>query len=972
MGRSALEFLEKYEGKNPYLKKLRNDYLQNRRVKLTETQIKYIIDNHQKEPILINKLVRITSYLGEELQKQEELPFIPEKILIEYILADTEKTYHIYGKVKKNQKQSGMYFLPKTQVLDDPYFEEINVDVNFDPYNKILEKFDKSLYQHQETGVKFLIPRNGAILADDMGLGKMEFVDNKLFTPTGRKRIGDIKTGDQVIGSNGLPCNVVGVYPQGKKKLYRVTFNDGYSVLVGEEHLWSVTRSKGRTKGQTLSTGQMLDENLYLEERGVGHNKDKIYKYRTHYKQKNGNLSWKIPIVKSIEFSNENELPIEPYLLGLCLGDGHVRDSTVTFTIHKDDFYEMFEGIELTERKNKRKNLKIANIKFGDTLKELNLANTRSHTKFIPEIYKYSSIGDRVAILQGLMDTDGHCLIGKNTNNFHGTEYCSVSEQLTDDLAEIVHSLGGITRKSSKMGAYSKNGIKVICKRVYKLNIKMPSGINPFRLKRKANLYNEPQKYKVCRRIKDIKLERVDEAVCIAVDAPDKLYVTEHAIVTHNTTTSIIAALESGCKNILVICPASVKINWKREISIFCKDVAIVDGKEWEYDAWKKYKFTIINFDVLKKYHTVKDKHPNPDELQKELNRHIVNAGFDMLIVDEAHALQNKNSQRGEIVADLALNFGIEKVWLLTGTPVTNRPMNFFNLLRIIKSPIANNWMYFANRYCEARKMFRTLKNGKKKQIFLTDGASNLDELAAKTKNIILRRLKSDTLDMPDRIVTPIYHVLSKSARTEYESLWDEYLLKRKAEKKRGTIERDLVELILLRKFIAMQAIPQTIEMAEELLEQGKKVIIFTTFNDELDELAEHFGKKCVLHNGSMTDKQKQVSVDAFQENKNKTVFIGNIRSAGVGITLTASHYVILNSFEWIPGLNDQAIDRSHRIGIKDDVYAYYQLFEDTISIRMWDVLNSKKSIIDQIMGDNKLSEAEILEKLTDEIINEL
>jgi len=324
-------------------------------------------------------------------------------------------------------------------------------------------------------------------------------------------------------------------------------------------------------------------------------------------------------------------------------------------------------------------------------------------------------------------------------------------------------------------------------------------------------------------------------------------------------------------------------------------------------------------------------------------------------------------------MVDLSVNYNINKVWLLTGTPVANRPMDFFNLLKIIKSPIAENWKHFAVRYCDGRQFMRTLKNGQRKQIWLTDGASNLEELAAKTKNIILRRLKTDTLDMPDKVVTPMYHKLDLNGWKMYDLLWDEYMAKRKAEGKKSIeSQKDLVELILLRKFIAMQAIPSTIEMVENAIEMGRKVIVFTSFTEELEVLANHFGKVSVKHNGPMTTKAKQKSVDDFQNNPKVKVFVGNIKSAGVGITLTEATVVIFNSFDWVTGNNEQAEDRSYRIGQKNDVNVYYQLFMDTISVRMWETLKNKKDIIDTIMGDNKLSDEEITINLMDEIMNEL
>ena len=598
-GRSAISLIEVYEGINPYLRKLKQDYLKNKKLALTENQTAYILNNHDKDPIFINRVIRISNYLGEELKTQNELTFTPEKILVEFMLAETDKTYHVYGKLSTKQ-QSKMYFLPKTQVYDDPYFEPITVNVDFTPYNEVLAKQGKKLYQHQEEGIKFLLSRNGSILADDMGLGK------------------------------------------------------------------------------------------------------------------------------SIQ--------------------------------------------------------------------------------------------------------------------------------------------------------------------------------------------------------------------------------------------SIIAALESGAKKILVVCPSSTKINWEREINVFCDETAIVDGKKW-----KEAKFTIINFDILKNFHTLKDK----KKLNTELNRELANANFDLAIIDEAHYLKNNDSIRGKIMVELATKHNINKVWLLTGTPVANRPMDFFNLLKIIKSPIAENWKHYAVRYCEGKQFFRTLKNGTKKQIWLTDGASNLEELASKTKNIILRRLKTEVLDMPDKVVTPMYQQLDKKGWSEYNELWDEYVTKRILEEKKTNEEqKSLVELILLRKFIAAQAIAYTIEMAENAIEMGRKVIIFTSFTEELEILQHHFGKIAVKHNGPMTTLQKQKSVDAFQQNAKVKVFIGNIKSAGVGITLTEGTVVIFNSFDWVPGSNEQAEDRAFRIGQKNDVNVYYQLFDNTISTRMWEMLNNKKDVISTIMGDKTFNEDEITTLLVDQINN--
>ena len=157
--------------------------------------------------------------------------------------------------------------------------------------------------------------------------------------------------------------------------------------------------------------------------------------------------------------------------------------------------------------------------------------------------------------------------------------------------------------------------------------------------------------------------------------------------------------------------------------------------------------------------------------------------------------------------------------------------------------------------------------------------------------------------------------------------------------------------------------------MVENAIQMGRKVIIFTSFTEELEMLSNHFGKLAVKHNGVMSTAQKQKSVDSFQNNDKIKVFIGNIKSAGVGITLTEATVVVFNSFDWVPGNNEQAEDRAFRIGQKNDVNVYYQLFDNTISTRMWEMLNNKKDVIATIMGDKKMSEEEITNLLIGEIL---
>jgi len=415
------------------------------------------------------------------------------------------------------------------------------------------------------------------------------------------------------------------------------------------------------------------------------------------------------------------------------------------------------------------------------------------------------------------------------------------------------------------------------------------------------------------------------------------------------TYQSIVAALEVEAERILVVCPSSLKINWMREIQNFCEDASIIKGKHWDPD-----RFTIINYDILKNFHTIKERGKKYEEW--ELRREIVEFDPDLIILDEAHFVKNHKSIRGKILKDISKKYSPERVWLLTGTPIANRPMDYFNLLSIIDSPVTNNWVHYAKTYCEG---MRFKKGGR--FVWVTTGASNLEELSTKTRRTILRRKKEDVLDLPEKLITPVYLELENV--DGYKNVWEDYMEQRRLDGKKGNPAKDLVEMTLLRTFIAMETVPYTIEKTEEALELGKKTIIFCNFNDEMDSFINHFGDKCVCVRGGMSDKQKQRAVDRFQEDDSCMVFVGQIKAAGVGLTLTAAEIVIMNSLDWVPGNHEQAEDRAYRIGQKETVNIYYMLIDDTIDTLVWDILNEKKKVIGTIMGESDII-TEFLKKI--------
>ena len=405
------------------------------------------------------------------------------------------------------------------------------------------------------------------------------------------------------------------------------------------------------------------------------------------------------------------------------------------------------------------------------------------------------------------------------------------------------------------------------------------------------------------------------------------------------TTSAVIAALESKARKILIVCPASLKINWEREIRNYSdRKVLIVEGRKWG----STFDFYIINYDIIKNYHTT-DKSEDSDDYKL-----LVNANFDLAIVDEAHYISNATANRTRLLNDVLET--IPKVWLLTGTPMTSRPINYFNLLKIVESPLTLNWQSYVRRYCKGYQF-----NVGNRKVWNTSGASNLDELRERTKNLVLRRMKTDILDLPEKIVTPVFVELTSKM---YDEELEEFTRISTDKKNEETISVTLNRLMKIRQLIAYEKIPFTCELIDKCLEQGKKVIVLTNFTMSLDMIHEKYKKNSVTLDGRMNKDKRQENVDRFQNDDKIKVFIGNIKAAGVGITLTAAEVVIMNDLSFVPADHSQGEDRAYRYGQKNSVLVYYPVFENTVEKIIYNILQKKKNVIDQVMGDGEYSES--------------
>ena len=536
---------------------------------------------------------------------------------------------------------------PPKKIIDVANPNDSLLEISSKQYSNIeIKGLKRELFPFQKVAVEYSLNRKNILITDDMGLGKAQPIDSKLLTPNGWTLMGNIKVGDSVFGSDGYPHIISGVFPQGIKDVYKVTFTDGSFTECCDEHLWEVQTPLRKFRGYSSHIVQLKD---------IKNNLHDI----------NNNTKFFIPITKPVQFE-EKKLPISPYTFGALLGDGGFTSiGSILFTsMDIDIINRLHEEVSvlgliikstgdkygyriITPREHgHRKNPLISIIKeFG--------LNKTSEYKFIPDIYKFSSVEQRLELLRGLLDTDGSI-----HSNVITIEYTSVSEKLCDDVKFLVQSLGGKAKKSTRITSYTYNGIKKNGKRSYRLNISFEN-TNPFWCKRKSIKFKPRTKYLPTRGISSVEYIGKKECQCIYVDSNDHLYLTDDCIVTHNTTESLAIVHYHNAFPALIVCPAMLKRNWDNEINflLYDKKVQILKG---EQDIiLPNMDFYIINYDIIDKYadkfvEITRAKCKIPENLQQTTNgkkkkprkQRVLSRKFlinlKSIIVDESHYIKNK------------------------------------------------------------------------------------------------------------------------------------------------------------------------------------------------------------------------------------------------------------------------------------------------------------------------------------------
>lgn len=775
-----------------------------------------------------------------------------------------------------------------------------------------------SYLPYQKAGIRYAYARRRCLIADEPGLGKGHPLWYRLLTPTGLKAIGDLKVGDDVIGSDGKPTYITAVHDRGILPVFTATLNDGVTVPVDGDHLWKVRALPRRPD----SVWQVLDTATLRDRIAAGE-------------------SFEIPLISGPASVHGQADELDAAAWGAWVAKPSLYTESVTAR------------------------------PISDILK-------------MPASY-------RQRFLWGYLKTcaqviQGGCL---RVVVYEGKNATSVA----DVIPHLVRSVGGLVFwDSGYTNAFAKQTLLIWLPEPQAravLGLIRPKQNNR-RLMRAVLPDGIPP-----RSIVAIEPYSREQVRCISVAAADRLYVTEGHVVTHNTVQAIgVANVCRSVKRVLVLCPASLKVNWQREWSKWqtrSSSIGIAGGAIESYKCaetgkrkvrsvpfWPDTDVVICNYDIAAKF---------SDQILAE--------DWDLLVCDEAHGLKSKDAARSKIVfgfwdrkiRKMVKGITADRVLYLTGTPIVNRPADLWNLVKSCDPDgLGRDWMAYAYEYCAGEKTNFGFK---------AEGASNLKALhRALRAKFMVRRRKDDVLkELPPKsrqvIVLPADGLRSKvdaeqdamtAALAQYEAElgirsnealtiddlaglvarfrkvdYDAYA--DELETSGGPVEETPVtDLARARADLALMKVPMVVEHVRLLLETESKVILFAWHKPVIQALREAF-PGCASISGDTSasirkdgSSARQDQVDRFQTDPDCHVFVGQIQAAGVGHTLTAARVVVFAELDWVPGNVTQAEDRAHRIGQLDHVLVQHLVVENSLDDKVVQSLIVKQGIISEAL----------------------
>lgn len=738
-----------------------------------------------------------------------------------------------------------------------PIVPGLDINVTVKPEWKIRED--------QVPVIEYLKEENGNIakfVDAQTGSGKAQPLTAKIKVPGGWSTMGEMYVGKEIIAKDGTISKVTGVFPQGEMQLYKITFADGRSTECCASHLWRVfyINTSVDKRWRVVNTLEIL--------RLISFPNPRVY----------------IDLIDN-ETTEDLDLPIDPYVLGLILGDGSISQNHISIT-KKDQF--IFDEIRkilpdtlqlsLVNYKNRcltyriiKSDLSSFNNIYNEKLRDMGLMGKLSHEKFIPKQYLEGSYKQRLAILQGLLDTDGYCsAIDKGAS----IEFSSSSEQLALDFQYLIRSIGGIAKITSRNTHYVFENKRVEARINYRMTVRVKKPSSLFRLPRKKERTNDNSQYCENLKLRVTSVAPIDirEAQCISIDHPDRLYITDDFIVTHNTVMSLFSIADYNKRAIIIIKPMFIE-KWVEDLEKTYKlskgDVMVVKGSahligllDLAKNDELKAKFIIISNKTMQ----------NWIKLYEQFRGGTIDLGYDTLPENLFQDLNAGIRLIDEVHMDLHLTFKIDlytnvaKSISLSATLLSNDP--FIAKMQECMYPTRLRYMQpKLNRYINSHVVYYQFKDPSK--IRTTEyGATNYSHTA-----------------------------LEKSIIKHIPTLNNYF---------------NLIDYIMQIGFI-------------KHTRKKKKLLIFAATVDMCTVIVNHFAKKYPQYNV-----KRYVAEDSYEDNlMGSDICVSTLGSSGTAVDIPNLTNVILTVAVDSIQSNIQALGRLRKLDNNDKVEFHYFACQD-------------------------------------------
>lgn len=781
-------------------------------------------------------------------------------------------------------------------------------------------------YPHQLSGVRTLAKKKSFLLADEMGGGKAQPIGALVATPTGWVPIGLLKVGDKICKPSGGTQRILQLHPQGRIAVAKVKFADGAETICSWDHLWTVSDG---SDWQTLTTREISESEL---------------------SQDDGLPRWEIPLLRPLKTSGKS-LPdgIDPFTLGFVAAGGIAFESRT----------ELPNQLKVSNgRYEVAKMLKIPNtvLKFGS---ECFIQSDQSHPQAIrdfmkqilslgisvptkkrvfPDAIRFAPQSERMRFFLGLL-AGGSSVEWSSQHRFgiSFTRYNTI--QFCRGVVELIQLLGGLA---------------VLDTASRRITVWWPT---PIRLWNGTTISTP----RPVRSIVGVGPAGFSECTCITVDDPEGLYVTSGGVVTHNSLQALtVAAIDYEIGNAsksLIVCPATLKDNWHSEIQQFTNYKSIVCNgtKAKRIKQIDEFRNQDIDFLIM-----------NYEQVASHLDD-INGCNLDVLIFDEAHYLKGPTSKRTKSCHKIASR----RSFMLTGSPMLNQPQELWGILHRINPTEFPSFWKFSQRYC-------VFGGYQAKQII---GVKNRSELLEILDRYMLRRLKTEMIKLPDKNFIKVQVPLSALQASLYKEAETELRLVVPDEPEPLELENALTKILRLKQITGTPAtlgfedqsikLDRCIQIVEQLAKDNEKVVVFTQFRGVLSAIEERLKKLSIpvwTLSGSVPNDKRVPLVHSWRDSSDSGVLLSMLQVGGVGLDFTAASNVIFVDKLYVPAMNDQAVDRLHRLSMNKtkQVNIYELIASGTVEDRVEKILERKRKMTKEIIdnaGFRKLVIAALHEK---------